>query len=172
MRINGTWVDVTGKIIVPGQSSEAPLNNVNVMTELISSETLQFVKPQDSYKGSAAGPFEEIHVPIGASGDFSNYWSPHQSRLIMLNGTSLASSANVEYLKSEKTLLRVQASTMLANNSINGTSVDTSLLIDSLNQIKLEAINGNQYVYNIALGNNQVFQSDQFGVEVFIKSVG
>jgi hypothetical protein len=168
MRINGTWVDVTGRINVPDQSSEAPLNNVNVMTELIASKTLQFVKPQDSYTGSTP---EETHVSVGSSGDFSNYWSAHQSRLIILNGTAIASPATVEYLKSEKTLLRVQASTMLANNYINSTNVDTSLLTDSLNQIRLEPINGNQYVYNMVLGENQVFQTDKFGVEAFIKSV-
>ena len=89
----------------------------------------------------------------------------------MLNGTAIASPATVEYLKSEKTLLRVQASTMLANNYINRTNVDTSLLTDSLNQIRLEPINGNQYVYNIVLGENQVFQTDKFGVEAFIISV-
>lgn len=170
MRINGKWVDVTGRINVPGQSSEAPLNNVTVMTGIIAAETLRFVSPQHKYTESEWGYYADIKLPVGP-GKFSNYWSPHESRLIMLNGTLLSSPATVEYLKADKTFVRIQASTKLANNYINGTYVDTSLLTGSLYQIKLEPINGSYYEYNMALGENQVFQPDKFGVEVFIKSV-
>jgi hypothetical protein len=52
----------------------------------------------------------------------------------------------------------------MANNTVE----DTWSYATELKQIQLTE-NGDSYIYNIILGENQIFQPDQYGVEVFIK---
>jgi hypothetical protein len=168
MRIDGQWVNVTGRIAVPGQESTIPTNQITMISPFMA-ETLSFTLGNSSF--SQLGYNVDAQMPIGKDG-FNNYWAPNQSRLILLNGTLLATPSDVANLKSTPTYLHLQASAML-QRSYNNTDlthfVDTSSLVNILCQIKLNQ-NSGRYEYNMALTANQVFESDLFGVEVFIKN--
>jgi hypothetical protein len=163
MAMNGTWVDVTGRINVtrPEQSERT------VMLNPIADETRFFRESGDNHTDEIIGHSAITHTPVG-SGKFDNTWAPHETRLIMLNGTRLADSSTLETLKTGKLFLRAQASTRLADSNINGTLMDTSSMADSIKQVQLQIV-GDKYSYNNILNGNQMFQPDQWGVEVFIK---
>lgn len=102
---------------------------------------------------------------------FNATWAPHESRLIMLNGTVFAYDANVlQYLQSGNLTVHVLGQARLTDTDsvINGTMTDTSKPIDVIQQIQVRAETKN-FVYNGALGAEQVFQPDPWNVEVFIK---
>ncbi|MGB9915310.1 MAG: hypothetical protein ACPLOC_07180 [Candidatus Bathyarchaeales archaeon] len=52
---------------------------------------------------------------------------------------------------------------------VNNTAMDTWSYATELKQVQL-ARNGDSYIYNKALGENQIFVTDQYGVEVFIET--
>jgi hypothetical protein len=167
MRIGGQWVNVTGRVTVPGQEPSIPNDQVTMVNPFVG-ETLTFTS-HNSF--SQIGYSANVQVAVGKEA-FNNSWAPNQSRLIMLNGTSLATASHVADLKSDPTYLHLQVDAMLqssltpiAPNHI----IDTSSLSNVLCQIKLNQ-NNNRYEYNMALTANQVFESDAFGVEVFIKN--
>ena len=170
MRIGGQWVNVTGRVTVPGQEPSIP--NPNDMIDMVNpfmTETLSF--SSSNYSVSPLDCFTNVQVTPGKDG-FNNYWAPNQSRLIMLNGTSLATASMVANLKSIPTYLHLQVSAMLQRSlipTIPNHIIDTSSLTNTLCQIKLNP-NNNQYQYNMALSANQIFEPDPFGVEVFIKT--
>ncbi len=101
---------------------------------------------------------------------FNNTWAPHESRLIMLNGTVFASDANVsQYLQAGSIAVHVMGQARLANMVITGVPMDTSAVINVIQQIQVQA-QGKGFVYSGVLGANQMFQPDYSGVEVFIKT--
>jgi hypothetical protein len=166
MRIDGQWVNVTGHVTVPGQEPSVANDQVTMINPFIG-ETLTFTSHN---RFSQLDNQANVQVAVGKDG-FNNSWAPNQSRLIMLNGTSFATAPQVTDLKSTPTYLHLQVDTML-QRSLTPIDpyhfIDTSSLANILCQIKLDQKN-NQYQYNMALSANQVFESDQFGVEVFIK---
>jgi hypothetical protein len=167
MRINGQWVNVTGRIVVPGQENSIH-NNMITMVNPIIGETLSFT---DKNRFSQAGYCSDVQVASGKS-KFNNYWAPNQSRLIMLNSTSIATAAQVEDLKSTPTYLLLQVSAMLQESLTPkkpNQIIDTSALLSTFCQITLNQ-NNYRYEYNTALTQNQSFELDQYGVEVFIKN--
>ncbi len=169
MRIGGQWVNVTGRATVPGQEPSIPNpNDMITMVDSFMTETLSFAS---NYSVSQLDSFTDVQVTAGKNG-FNNNWAPNQSRLIMLNGTSLATASMVANLKSPPTYLHLQVSAMLQSSLTPTTPyhiIDTSSLLNTLCQIKLNP-NNNQYQYNMALSPNQTFESDPLGVEVFIKT--
>lgn len=166
MRVDGQWVNVTGRATVPGQEPTIPNDQITMVNSFMG-ETLSFTRDssfsQVSYQAN-------VQVTVGKD-KFDNYWAPNQSRLIMLNGTSLATTSMVADLKSTPTYLHLQVSAMLqmSLSPIDPTHhVDTSSLSNILCEIKLDQ-NNNRYEYNRAITPNQEFEPDPFGVEVFIK---
>jgi hypothetical protein len=168
MRIDGQWVDVTGRVIVPGQEQSIPNDRITMLGPFMT-ESLSFTQRNSSI--SLTDSYASVQVRAGKDG-FNNYWAPNQSRLIMLNGTVFATAVNAADLKLTTTYLNFQVSAMLQqsyNNTDPTRFIDTSSLRNQLCQIQLTS-NNNCYEYNIALAANQTFQPDQFGVEVFIKT--
>jgi hypothetical protein len=167
MRIGGQWVNVTGRVTVPGQESTITNDQVTMVNPFVG-ETLTFTS-HNSF--SQIGYSANVQVAVGKEA-FNNSWAPNQSRLIMLNGTSLATASQVTDLKSDPTYLHLQVDAMLQRSYTNTDPthfIDTSSLSNVLCQIKLNQ-NNNRYEYNMALTPNQTFESDPFGVEVFIKT--
>ncbi|MFB3889562.1 MAG: hypothetical protein ACE14S_08725 [Candidatus Bathyarchaeia archaeon] len=116
---------------------------------------------------------ERVTIYMGP-GRFNNTWAPHESRLIMLSGTIVASDANVsKYLQAGSMAVHIMGQARLANMVINGVPMDTTTVIDVIQQIQVQA-EGKSFVYSGVLGAHQVFQQvpNQSGVEVCIKPAG
>ncbi len=72
-------------------------------------------------------------------------------------------------LKSENITLQTQIMDVADGMSyLNNTVIDTSAYPTEQKQVLL-AQNGDSYIYNAILGDKQVFQEDQWGVEAFVK---
>ena len=168
MRIDGQWVDVTGRVTVPGQEQSIPDDRITMLGPFMT-ESLSFTPGNSSI--SQTDSYASVQVNSGKDG-FNNFWAPNQSRLIMLNGTVFATARNIADLKLTPTYLHLQVSAMLQQSYANTDPtrfIDTSSLRNQLCQIQLTPDN-NRYEYNIALTSNQTFQPDQFGVEAFIEN--
>jgi hypothetical protein len=171
MSINGSYIDVTERVRLADKDTIMQMGDSIVMFDLIASGEINFFNPQNWQPSSELPEYSVTNVNL--NNGFNNRWLTNQSRLIMLNGTlpiSASALPNVlEYLKSNQTLVRIQASTEFENSYINSILVNTHLLETVLNVIKLETISNNHQEYNNLFGNNQVLQLDQFGVEVFLQ---
>ncbi len=156
---NGSWTDVTGRVEV----IEKPY--VSVTNSLVH-QMLNFdTDPELCYTS-----------PIGSAiysgdGGFNTAWAPYESRLIMISGTMDVgpTAEGVKALQSGEITVFVQTVNFVPDSMFNGTSyMDTSSGATELKTIQLQ-INGNQYLYNTILSDDQMFVIDEFGVEVFVK---
>jgi hypothetical protein len=109
LNMNGTWTDVTGRIQVtrPGPGSGWSINN-NVAIEMHVFQEMAVNVTVNDHEGS----FDTKYTQTG-DGYFNNYWRPHESRLIMLQGTTVVSElwANdkaPEVLKSGKITFKTE----------------------------------------------------------------
>jgi hypothetical protein len=177
--INGAWVDVTSRVRVDYEQPFVVFNNL-LAGELRNFESETF----GSYRNKAA--FDEEMAEIfpaenvtwtnigitytwAGKGGFNSYWEPHESRLIKLNGTRDVGGGALELLAEGKITLYSAVSNNVKDwGEINGTYYNTFSTATSLKQVQTEKT-ADSYLYNTVLGENQIFQPDQFGVEVFIK---
>jgi hypothetical protein len=176
--INGAWVDVTGRVRGEYDQPFVVFNN------LLAGELRNFASETfGSYRNKAA--FDEAWVEaLAAEGvtlaigitytwagrdGFNSYWEPHESRLIRLTGTRDVGEGALELLAEEKITLYSAVSNSVKDwTVINGTYYNTFSTATSLKQVQIEKT-ADGYLYNTILGENQIFQPDQYGVEVFIK---
>ena len=173
--INGSWVDVTGRVRA---SPEQPLI---MATSTLVDEIMPFEGEHYRNAGNASvGPITEMPSwqMYGDCGPtyqwpktdgFNNTWGPHQSRLIVLTGTQdLGVNLGIPGLSTGRITLYATASTYVNDWLVNGTYYDTLSTATWLNKVQLEnAANG--YLYNTVLGENQEFLPDQYGIEVFVE---
>ena len=175
--INGTWVDVTGRIRVDNEQPYVMASNTLVF-EMRSFESesfgsyrnaTEFAEAMAKQSASSFPNFGTTYTWAGEGG-FNNYWEPHQSRLIRLTGTrEVGVNAGLESLAEGKITLYSGVSNYLKDRrEINGIYVNTFSTATELKQVQVEKT-ADGYLYNIILGENQIFQPDEFGVEVFIK---
>jgi hypothetical protein len=170
--VNGSWVDVTGRVRV---DSEQPMV---MSTDTLVDQILPFGGQHYRNVGNASvGPTNEMPSwqmyngngptygwPSKVDG-FNNTWAPHQSSLILLNGTL---GVNMGILETGNITLYATASSYVNDWLVNGTYYDTITTATWLNRVQMQTT-ANGYVYNTVLGENQTFKSDQYGVEVFIE---
>jgi hypothetical protein len=169
--INGSWVDVTGTVRADPEQPTVMAANTLVNQILpfsgkhyrnIGNATLGPTTEMPSWQTyNGNGP--TIQWPSKADG-FNSTWAPHQSRLIVLNGTL---EGNAGILETGNITLYATASTYVNDWLVNGTYYDTITTSTWLNQVQLNTANG--YLYNTVLSENQQFQLDQYGVEAFIE---
>lgn len=165
--VNGTWVNVTGRIRI-----EHPVTSVLEYGTIIQSSTK--FPPRDAFNGNqpsdeTVGPNVRSTVWSGAD-DFNNTWAPQQSRLIELTGTVTAGTIDIlNGFTAGRINVYTATNNYIYDKPVNGTFYDTSSLNTQLKAISLHKIADGNYIYNKILGENQMFQPDQFGVEVFIK---
>lgn len=177
MNMNGTWTDVTGRIKLPQPQEHNPFNDAFTFNGIIISELhlFQFGNDTSTADSHTLGHMNVKSTWVG-EGLFDNYWAPHQSRLIVLQGIQnitkpWASAEAIEALKSGSVTLQ----TRIFNHAgviveiVNNTAMDTWSYATELKQVQL-ARNGDSYIYNKILGENQFFVTDQYGVEVFIET--
>lgn len=163
--VNGTWVNVTGRIRI-----ENPVTSVLEFGTFIQAST--YFWPRNTVvSGSAPSNSTHSHVFMVWSGndDFNNTWAAGQSRLIQLTGTTTVGSNELKVLTSGSFNVYAATYNYIYDQPVNGTFYDTSSLNTQLKSISLEKTADGIYIYNSILGENQMFQPDQFGVEVFIK---
>jgi len=175
--INGTWVDVTGRIRVYNEQPYVMATNtlVHEMRNFESEEygnyrnATEFAEAMAERSASSWMNFGDTYTWAGEGG-FNNYWQPHESRLIRLTGTrEVGVNAGLESLAEGKIMLYSGVSNYLKDRrEINGIYVNTFSTATELKQVQVEKTEDG-YLYNIILGENQIFQPDKFGVEVLIK---
>jgi hypothetical protein len=165
--VNGTWVNVTGRIRI-----EHPVTSVLEFGTIIQATT-NFA-PRNAFNGNQP-PDETIGPRVRSTvwsgeGDFNSTWAPQQSRLIELTGTVTVGSIDIlNGFTAGKLNVYAAAINYIYDKPVNGTFYDTSSLTTQLKSISLEKTADGNYLYNSILGENQMFQPDQFGVELFIK---
>ncbi len=174
---NGTWVDVTDRVR-PGQ--EVPF--VRASNTLVSERRLfateyygnyrnanEFAEAMSNRTTSQFMHFGPTYTWAGEGG-FNITWAPHESRLIMLSGTrEVGVNWGLESLAEGKIMLYGAASNYLKDiKEMNGAYVNTFSTVTTLKQIAVEKT-PDGYLYNAVLGEDQMFISDQWGVEVSIK---
>lgn len=171
--INGSWVDVTGRLRVNYPKPHAMGQNALMY------ETLHVVS--DSYNNTlkainvTAPWMEEGMSVVWASSDglegFNKYWQPNESRLIVLEGNrEVGDTGGLQALRAEDLMFYSAVNSYLKDwkEMTNETRVNTYATSYKLQQVHLEQ-NQNSYVYNTILGTDQMFQPDPYGVEVFVK---
>jgi hypothetical protein len=162
INMNGTWVDVTGRIEVERPSywppNEQPMDAVliwdgrNLMQE----------------SGLDSHGFQVLEIPPrGTPEAFNEIWAPHESRLIAVKDARPVQSKyfepeKLEKLKNEEIVLNTIISTRVTVD--NGT--DSARSEDSIQVFVEQTADG--YVYNV-LPEDTTFTLDEFGVEVFIE---
>jgi hypothetical protein len=188
MNMNGTWTNVIDRINFTRPHGVSPLNDAVAISNTVISELHLFQAPMpsdttetntsgnDTSTDSNAWGLGETEYTWVGEGLFDNYWAPHQSRLIVLQGTRdiikpFASAKTLDALKSGSLTLK----TRVFNNAdvtveiVDNTVADTWSYATELKQVQL-AQSGDSYIYNAILGENQFFVTDSHVVEVFIET--
>jgi hypothetical protein len=162
MDMNGTWVDVTGRINVT--RPEIPQQTIFLGT--VASEMRLFEKNRGDVVmavGTSQGTFTRTGPDM-----FNNTWNPHETRLVLFRGTRVVNSSVVDTLDSGKILVEQHANHFLVPQMIDGTLTTTYAIANFTGQIQLQR-NGDHYVYNNILSSDQMFVPDQYNVEVTVE---
>ncbi|MCW4009070.1 MAG: hypothetical protein NWF05_00410 [Candidatus Bathyarchaeota archaeon] len=175
--VNGTWVDVTGRVR-PDTAKPFVRASGMLLRESLSFDTEDYgsynnVSEYEQYKENwEANPSKyigDLHIWAGEGG-FDCYWQPGESRLIYLKGTWDVGIGWLEPLKSGKINMYNSVSSYLYTMQEMGDNyANTALTQAAVKQVAVQTT-AEGYLYNAILGDNQAFQIDQFGAEVFIKS--
>jgi len=190
INMNGTWVDVTGRIqwldnngnvvdtMLPERVHFSATMSGIFFSEMkflchaaIGSNT-EYAVSDDGEVVEVIEDTETLHSSIttNVTEGFSNLWAPHQSRLIAISTNRRILSEFVEQSKLEQLETTPISLRVSVHHRLNGTLgvCDSSSDSDEIKQVQLE-ITEDGYLYNTILSDNQMFVMDSFGVEVFIE---
>lgn len=169
MNMNGTWTDITGRtnVTLPKASGFSVQNSVVQQMHVFGL----------GFSSGKSSNHNDITVIYNQTESYT-YWEPHESRLIMLQGTldgnllplSVASNKAIETIKKGNLTLKTEVFNVAKRTSppVNNTVQDTGSYTTELKQVPLTQY-GNSYIYNDILAENQMFQLDKSGIEVFVK---
>ncbi len=164
MYIDGSWVDVTGRINVTRNDDYH--YSIAMRSDYLASSRYIFLGKLADHN-TTNNPFGWKYILSGTE-YFDNTWSPYQSRLIVLTGTEILSKSAVGLSVLKTGNLTIH--TIVGNyRPLNDTALDTSSYTFELKSIQLE-ITEDGYVYNTILSEDQMFVMDSFGVEVFLEA--
>jgi len=176
INMNGTWTNVTGRIDFTRPEGTAPFSYAVAVNNTVVNELHVFQTLMPDNDNSSGGSTIRAEYTWVGEGLFDNYWAPHQSRLIVLQGIReikkpWANTAALDALKSGSVTLqtRVFNHADVTVEIVNDIMEDTWSYATELKQVQLTK-NGDSYIYNTVLGENQIFTADQYGVEVFIET--
>lgn len=182
LNMNGTWVDVTGRITVeyPTESSfsiEGALVMQNIFFQDIvrGTDTSENVNASGEFTDDSFGYSSTRNIITGDNYGFDIRFEPMQSRLIVISGSYQITSQwsdgkQLEALQSGKVDIKINSNNALADERpeiVDNTMIDTWAEATVLQQITVTKI-GSSYIYNAALQGNQMFNIDQYGVEATI----
>jgi hypothetical protein len=175
MNMNGTWVDVTGRVEWiddrTGEIVDINPERVNPPPVVTGSGTI-FSEHLLLGPGSSSSPEKDIGPMISTKipEEFSYLWAPHQSRLIVLSSdrqilTKIFNFSGIEQLATEPITFRGSV-----HSYLNGTVGlwDSTAVDDEIKQVQME-LTEDGYLYNTILADNQMFVMDSFGAEAFIE---
>lgn len=181
MYINGTWVDVTGR--VRADPEQPVLLGSNTLLASVSTFSVERYPIDNRYLGK----FNTTAIPsqlwrmsgdnamvyrwaYGMEGNqgFDCTWQPQQSRLVMLNSSlTVFSTSGFDALESREITLYAAVANYVSNPPTNGVLSDNTLTAFWIKQIRLERT-PEGYVYNNILGPDETFGTDMDGLEAFV----
>jgi hypothetical protein len=178
LNMNGTWTDVTGKITVdhPSVDNGAPASVIVVEeTHNFENFAVRDYPSNGTVVDQLPGLAMRTVYQLVGEKLFNNSWAPHQSRLILINGSwdvrkPYADKTPVAALQSGNLTFRTIASNFInsetgfSNNTVTDTWSDTT----EEKQVQLSQ-NGNSFIYNPLSLSNTAFQADKWGVEVKLR---
>jgi hypothetical protein len=182
LNMNGTWVDVTGRITVdmPTGSSFSMagtlvMQNIFFQDLLRGIGTSSDVNASGEFTDDSFGYSSTRNIITGDAYGFDILFEPNESRLIVVSGSwelrsPWADGKQLEALQSGNIDLKITFNNDLANQNheiVDNTMIDTWAEATVLQQINVAHV-GNSYIYNAALSDNQMFNIDQYGLEAFI----
>jgi hypothetical protein len=161
INMNGTWVDVTGRIIVERPAHWPPHEQSMDSVLIWDGRWLVYESTFDSYDL----PILNI-PPRGTPEAFNEIWTPHESRLIAVKDARAIKSKyfepeKLEKLKNEEIVFNTRISTRVTVDNWT----DSALSKDSIQVFVNTTADG--YMYSV-LPEDITFTLDEFGVEVFI----
>jgi len=178
LNMNGTWTDVANKINVarmPLDSGYSIVGTVVDDTQCFENVAVRDYTSNGIAYGPSIGAIRTTYHLVG-EGFFSNYWAPHQSRLVAVFGSwdvhePFASDETVKALQSGNLTFKTQTTNFVEEGSsmINNTVTTTSSDAVELKRVQLTQ-NENSYIYSPLVLDNQAFLIDQWGVEVNLRS--
>jgi len=165
INMNGTWVDVTGRIVVTRPNNWPPTPE-KVMDAVIISHVKCLVR-ETSFDEFGLDIPSIQRPPSGTPEEFNELWAPHQSRLIAVSAARPVLSKyfeleKLEKLKTEKIIFKtiIQTSVTVDNwTDSAGSEENIQVFVDSTDD---------GYLYSV-LPEDTLFTFDTFGVEVFIE---
>jgi hypothetical protein len=163
INMNGTWVDVTGRIEVERPVNWPPREQVMDAVIIWDGRSLMHESLFDEHRDV---PILEI-PPRGTPEAFNQIWAPHESRLIAVTDARAVQSKyfepeKLEKVKNEEIVFNTVIQTRVTVNNWT----DSALSEDSIKVFVETTDNG--YQYSI-LPEDTTFTLDEFGVEVFIE---
>jgi len=180
LNMNGTWVDVTGRVVFDREETEPAIDYRTRGTSV--SQSTYYQKGNNNDDGFGLyGLYISKSIDVGDNA-FDNRFAPGESRLLVIYGSLDVRTVCVESngginpadaILSEITQTKVIAHTYIDIDPFreNNTFINTHTVTTSVQQIVLSRV-GNSYLYNTVLSDNQMFQLDQYGAEVFIVPIG
>jgi hypothetical protein len=185
MYINGSWVDVTGRVTVDKMQPFIVASNT-----MVNSVLSVGAQPYENWGNATAGPITSLPrwgnwgagrayrwIPMDWERNrngFNSTWAPHESRLIMFNSTSTFlptfgdDHAGLDALLQTSTLkMYASASNYLNNWLVNGTYYNTASTATQTTDLHFEKT-PNGYVYNAILADDQTFQLGNSSIDVII----
>lgn len=181
--INGAWVDVTGR--VQPHNPQPAVVATNTLVNLVLTSGTPFYQNSGLNSSAINGPvtgFSSWGLGIGqtyrwtGTYGFDKTWQPHESRLIIFNGTQTFYSQQggidliVKSMDNGTIDLYGSFTSYLNNMPINGTYTNTISVASWLRTIPLQKTD-NGYNYNTILGPNETFEVAPNRVEVYTKQV-
>jgi hypothetical protein len=192
MNMNGTWVDVTGRITwlddtgniiaihperMDTHTSKAVTSSGVLFSEMkflgranIGVATTYVVSNDGEVIEVVNGEILHASITTNVTLGFSNLWAPHQSRLIAISTNRRILSELVEPSRLELLETGPIAFRLRVHHRLNGTLgiYESSSFSDEIKSVQME-LTEDGYLYNIILSEDQMFVMDSFGVEVFIE---
>ena len=183
MYINGTWVNVTGRVkadpeqpflhgsnTLIGSATTFSVERYPVDYNSISSFNSNMTGiPSQIWKtgGDNAMSYRWAYGMEGNKG-FECTWQPQQSRLIMLQGSrTMFSTSGFDALESGEITLYAAVANYVSNPPVNGVLYDNTLTAFWIKQVQVERT-PEGYVYNNILSPDETFQTDVSGLEAFV----
>lgn len=183
MYINGSWVDVTGKVTVDKTQPFMVASNMFVNDVLTVA-----AQPYENWGNATVGPITSLPSWSGGIGvgrtyswlpfsfgpeGFDNTWAAGESRLVLFNNTQMfvqtqeTPISGFEALQSGTIKLFASASNYLNNWPVNGTYYNTVSTAVQIIQPQMDQTS-NGYTFNVILADNQRFQLGNSEIEVII----
>ena len=164
INMNGTWVDVTDRIVVERPANWPPHDQPMDAVLIWDGISLKHEFPFDEYRYDVA--ILEI-PPKGTPDAFNEVWAPHESRLIAVTDARAVqskyfASEKLEKLKNEEIVFNTVIQTRVTVNNWTESVLSENSIKTFLKQTAIG------YEYTV-LPEDTTFTLDEFGVEVFIE---